>query len=189
VAIKTTAPQEARSRTFGDIRSSRPIALLRLPALVRRLGSIASLIFLDLAGLTLGLYSALALRAMYYDDELLWGVLWRGESEWLPFLTLVTVLVFWQAGLYAEREHRAGMGRIVASLVLVALIGLAFGVGTDNEFTTFGLAPTALVLTAIFIGLLRGSYEVITGDLLRRAGVRRRAVLVGGAEHVAELRR
>jgi exopolysaccharide biosynthesis polyprenyl glycosylphosphotransferase len=189
VAVKTTTSEPTPARPLGDIRSGRPVALRRLPAVFRRLGSIASLVLLDLAGLTLGVYSALALRALYYDDELLWGVLWRGESEWLPFLTLVTVLVFWHAGLYAERERRTGMGRIVASLVLVALIALAFGVGTDNEFTTFGLAPTALVLTAVFIGLLRGSYEVITGDLLRRVGVRRRAVLVGDAEDIADLRR
>jgi exopolysaccharide biosynthesis polyprenyl glycosylphosphotransferase len=189
VATKTTTSERARPRPFGDIRSGRPVALRRLPSLVRRLGSIASLVFLDLAGLTLGLYAALVLRALYYDDELLWGVFWTAESQWLPFLTLVTVLVFWHAGLYAERERRAGMGRIVASLVLVTLITLAFGLGTDHQFRTFGLTPTALVLTAIFIGLLRGSYEVVTGDLLRRAGVRRRAVLVGDVEDVVDLRR
>jgi exopolysaccharide biosynthesis polyprenyl glycosylphosphotransferase len=189
VATKTTTSERARPRSFGDIRSGRPVALRRVPSLVRRLGSIASLVFLDLAGLTLGLYAALVLRALYYDDELLWGVFWTAESQWLPFLTLVTVLVFWHAGLYAERERRAGMGRIVASLVLVTLITLAFGLGTDHQFRTFGLTPTALVLTAIFIGLLRGSYEVVTGDLLRRAGVRRRAVLVGDVEDVVDLRR
>jgi exopolysaccharide biosynthesis polyprenyl glycosylphosphotransferase len=189
VATKTTTSERARPRSFGDIRSGWPVALRRVPSLVRRLGSIASLVFLDLAGLTLGLYAALVLRALYYDDELLWGVFWTAESQWLPFLTLVTVLVFWHAGLYAERERRAGMGRIVASLVLVTLITLAFGLGTDHQFRTFGLTPTALVLTAIFVGLLRGSYEVITGDLLRRAGVRRRAVLVGDLEDVVDLRR
>jgi exopolysaccharide biosynthesis polyprenyl glycosylphosphotransferase len=189
VAIKTTTSEPVQRRTFGDIRSGRPVALLRVPALVRRVVSIASLVILDLAGLTLGIYSALVLRAIYYDDELLWGTFWTAESEWLPFLTLVTLLVFWQAGLYAERERRSGMGRIVASLVLVALITFAFGLGTDHKFTTFGLTPTAVVLTALFIGLLRGSYEVITGDLLRRAGVRRRAVLVGDAGDIADLRR
>jgi exopolysaccharide biosynthesis polyprenyl glycosylphosphotransferase len=189
VAIKTTPSEQPQTRAFGDIRSSRPLALRRLPSRVRRLGSISSLIVLDLVGLTLGLYSALVVRALYYGDELpLWGLLWKAESSWLPFLSLVTVLVFWQAGLYAERERRVGMGRIVSSLVLVALLALAFGIGTDHEFRTFGLPPIAVVLTAIFIGLLRGSYEVVTGDLLRRAGVRRRAILMGDAENVSELR-
>ena len=176
--------------TAADIRSRRLAAVVQAPALafVRRLASIASLVALDLAGLTLGLYSALVVRALYYGDTLLWGALWRAEADWLPFLALVTVLVFWHAGLYAERERRAGMGRIVSSLVLVTLIALAFGLGTDSEFRTFGLAPTALLTTAIWVGLLRASYEVLTGELLRVAGVRRRAVLVGEAESLRDLR-
>jgi exopolysaccharide biosynthesis polyprenyl glycosylphosphotransferase len=101
----------------------------------------------------------------------------------------VTVLVFWRAGLYAERERRTGMGRIVSSLVLVTLIAFAFGLGTDNEFRTFGLVPTALVTTAICVGLLRASYEVLTGELLRVAGVRRHAILVGEGGSVSDLRR
>ena len=40
-------------------------------------------------------------------------------------------------------------------------------------------ASTAVVLTGLFVGLLRGELEVITGDIMRMAGVRRRAVLVG----------
>jgi exopolysaccharide biosynthesis polyprenyl glycosylphosphotransferase len=189
VAIKTTTSDRTQAPPFGDIRSARPVALRGAPSFVRRLASIASLVFLDLAGLTLGVYGALAFRAVYYDEELLWGAFWTAEKEWLPFLVLVTLLVFWQAGLYGEREHRARMGRIVGSLVLVALITFAFGLGTGNEFRTFGLIPTSVVLTAIFIGLLRGSYEVVTGGLLRRAGVRRRAVLLGTAESIVDLRR
>ena len=132
---------------------------------------------------------AFVLRALYYGDEVLWGALWRAESEWLPFLALVLVLVFWRAGLYGERERRGGGGRIIGSLILVGLVGVVYGVGTNREFGTYGLAPTAVVLTGLFIGLLRASYEVITGDIMRMAGVRRRAVLVGDSERVDHLRR
>jgi exopolysaccharide biosynthesis polyprenyl glycosylphosphotransferase len=158
-------------------------------SLVRRGLSILSLATLDLCGLTLGLYAAFVLRAMYYGEEVFWGVLWRAEAEWLPFLGLVMLLVFWRAGLYAERERRGGGGRIVGSLVLVAAVALLYGIGTNREFGTYGLAPTAVVLTALFVGLLRSSYDVVTGDLLRLAGVRRRAVLVGDGNRVAHLRR
>ena len=48
--------------------------------------------------------------------------MWQAVEEWLPFLALITMLVFWQGGLYAEREARAGIGRILPSLVLVALL-------------------------------------------------------------------
>ena len=44
--------------------------------------------------------------------------------------SLVTVLVFWRGGLYAQREQRAGAGRVVSSLLLVTVITLAFAVGT-----------------------------------------------------------
>jgi exopolysaccharide biosynthesis polyprenyl glycosylphosphotransferase len=149
-----------------------------------------SLIVLDLVGLLLGLYAALVFRELVYGDTPpLWGFIWKTETDWLPFLTVITVLVFWQAGLYSERERRAGFGRIVASLILVAVITMVFAVGTGHRFGTYGLAPTAVVLCSICIGALRGSYDVITGDLLKFAGVRRRAILVGEGEGLARLRR
>jgi exopolysaccharide biosynthesis polyprenyl glycosylphosphotransferase len=178
-------------RPAGDIRRVRPYLLSRPPlvAVARRLLSIASLVFLDLSGLALGLYGALALRWIYYEHSLpLWGVPWKAETKWLPFLALITMLVFWRNGLYAAREFRAGMGRIVSSLVLVALLTLAFGLGTGNKFHTFGLTPVALVLTALLISVLRASYEVVTQDIWGIAGVRRRAVLVGEGDNVAQLR-
>ena len=185
-------PAEQRPAPVEDIRSARPYLLSRttLIAVGRRLVSVAVLIALDLAGLVLGIFVALIFRELYLGEwPPLWGILWDTETEWLPFLTVVTVLVFWVGGLYRRRELRAGLGQIVASLVLVALITLAFGLGTGYHFTTYGLTPTALVLTAVFIGLLRASYEVLTRDVLLLAGVRRRAVLVGEGEQLAELRR
>jgi exopolysaccharide biosynthesis polyprenyl glycosylphosphotransferase len=175
----------------GDVRASEPRAFaVAVRTTLRRSASVASLVFLDLAGLTLGLYLALALRDVYYSGwPPLWGALWRAETDWLPFLSLVTVLVFAQAGLYKRREERARMGRIVASLVLVSVLALAFGVGIGHEFTTFGLAPTAVITTTMVVALLRGSYEVFSAELLRRAGVRRRTVLVGAGDELATLHR
>ena len=174
----------------GDIRSGRPYILgSPLTALVRRTISILSLVVLDFCGLVLGVYAAFVLRALYYGDDVLWGVLWRAETEWLPFLALVLLLVFWRAGLYAERERRAGAGRIVGSLVLVGIVCVIYGIGTNRSFGTYGLAPTAVLLSSFFIGLLRASYDVVTGDLLRLAGVRRRVLLVGNSERVSHLRR
>jgi exopolysaccharide biosynthesis polyprenyl glycosylphosphotransferase len=176
----------------GDLRSGWPHVFSRTPfvSLVRRLGSVAALVVLDLCGLTLGVFAALTLRELWLGRvPPLWGVLWRYEADWLPFLALVTVLVFWQAGLYARRERRAGAGRIVGSVVVVALLTIAFGVGTGElDFTTYGFFPTAAVTTAFVIGLLRTSYEAATRELLRLAGVRRRTILVGTAETVARLR-
>jgi exopolysaccharide biosynthesis polyprenyl glycosylphosphotransferase len=174
----------------GDIRAGRPYILgSPVTAFLRRTASILALIVLDLCGLILGLYSALIVRSLFYGEDILWGALWRVETEWLPFIALVMLLVFWRAGLYAERDRRGGGGRIVGSLILVGLVALVYGIGTNREFGTYGLAPTAVVFASVFIGLLRASYDVVTADVLRLVGVRRRAVLVGDRERVEHLRR
>jgi len=186
-------PTEPRPATpVEDIRSARPYLLspTTLVAVARRLISVAALVTLDLAGLVLGLFVALIFRELYLGEwPPLWGILWSTETDWLPFLTVITVLVFWVGGLYRRREARAGLGQVVFSLILVAAITLAFGLGTGYHFTTYGLTPTALVTTAVCIGVLRSSYDVLTRDVLQLAGVRRRAVLVGEGEQLAELRR
>jgi exopolysaccharide biosynthesis polyprenyl glycosylphosphotransferase len=173
-----------------DIRAGAPFLLTRAQLLVaaRRLASIAALVCIDLGGLVLGTYAALVTRELYYGREpVLWGVLWRIETDWLPFLTLVTVLVFSQARLYDERERRPGFGRVLSSLILIALITLAFAIGTGHQFSTYGLAPAAVVLCAITISALRASYDLVTGEVLRTLGVRRHALLAGSGANVEHL--
>ena len=61
-------------------------------------GASSRSLFLDVSGVALGLYAALVLREFVYGT--LPAALGRpvaGREEWLPFLALVTVLVFWQA--------------------------------------------------------------------------------------------
>ena len=167
------AGDDAPVRIVSDIRAGAPFLLTRAQLLVaaRRLASIVALVCLDLGGLVLGLYAALVAREIYYGREpVLWGVLWRIETDWLPFLTLVTVLVFSQSHLYEERERRPGFGRILGSLLLVALITLAFAIGTGHRFSTYGLAPTALVFSALTIAALRASYELVTSEVLGPRG-------------------
>ena len=184
------APDERRD--LGDIRRGRPFGLARaqLRTITFRVGGVACLIALDICGLALALYLALALREVYYGNTpILWGVLWEAESEWLPFVSLVTVLVFSQARLYSTRERRPGFGRVVSSLFLVALLTFAFGVGIGHEFSTFGLIPTTAVIAVVLIGLFRASYDVVTREIFHMLGIRRRAVLVGEGEHLVHLYR
>jgi exopolysaccharide biosynthesis polyprenyl glycosylphosphotransferase len=187
-----TASSAPSATTAEDIRRSRLYVLSRGPlfGLVRRAASVAALIVADVAGLALGVYVALVLRAIVYGDTIYWSLLWdTGPAEWLPFLAPITILVFLQSGLYASRERRTGSGRILAALVLVALIVLAFGLGTDYDFTTTGLIPTAVVTSTVAIGLLRAAYDSISLELMRHAGVRRRLLLVGEGETLAHLER
>ena len=186
---RAPAPVPPRRR---DVRASRLYLFSRGPiqTAVRRAISIASLVVLDVVGLALGIYLALVLRELVRGDgEILWGLLWRdGVAEWLTFAAPITVLVFAQAGLYRERGRRPGAGRILASLIVVALIVLAFGLGTGYEFSTSGLIPTSVVAAALTIGLLRAAYESAALELMRAAGIRRRIVLVGEGESVARVR-
>src|SRR5207244_7811048 len=186
--LETPRPEEALPE---DVRARRPYVLSGGPlkAIVRRAASIGSLLFLDLVGLALGVYAALALREVIAGSRpILWGLIWRdAEAKWLPFLALITVLVFWRNGLYAGREYRAGLGRIVSSLLLVDVLTLAFGIGTGYHFSTYAIFPTALVFTTIIIGMLRASYDVLTKDIFRVSGLRRRAILVGAGPDLVHL--
>ena len=72
---------------------------------------------------------------------------------------------------------------------MVAVLTVAFALASGHEFGTYAFAPTAVVLCTAVIGLLRASYESLTGDLMRLAGVRRHALLLGDRDQVAELQR
>jgi exopolysaccharide biosynthesis polyprenyl glycosylphosphotransferase len=180
--------EEPRSE---DVRSSRPYLLRRSPleAFARRAASVLVLVGIDIIGLTIGLYVAIALRALVRDPKpILWNLLWDQESNWLAFLVLLLLLVFWRNHLYGPRELREGAGKVVSSVVLVTALALAFAIGTDQHFTTFGLYVVAAITVATSISLLRWSYESISGATLRSLGVRRRVLLVGGGEQVEHLR-
>ena len=174
-----------------DVRSTRPYILSPTPlkTLGRRIASVIVLASIDIAGLVIGLYAALALRSAIVDPKpILWGLLWDHETDWLAFLILLQILVFWQAGLYNPRETREAAARVVPSVFLVAALSLAFAIGTGQHFTTFGLYIVGAVFVAVLIGVFRGSYTTITGILLRATGVRRKAMLVGDAVQRTRLR-
>jgi len=185
-----TGPASPPAR--ADVRRSSLYLLSRRPyvALVRRGLSIAALAGLDVLALALGLFAALVARELIHGNtSIYWSLLWEGPRHWLRFIAPITLIVFWQAGLYSARERRPGAGRIVASLVLVAAIVYAFGLGTGYHFSTAGLVPTATLTCAIVVAGLRAAYESISLELLRVIGVRRRAILVGEGEGLAHLYR
>ena len=174
----------------SELRGSTCSRAARSCPLLRRALRSSALVFLDVVGLAFGIYLALVIRQVVTGDgDVLWGLLWReGPAEWLKFAAPITVLVFAQAGLYRQRELRPGAGRILACLIVVALIVLAFGIGTGYDFSTSGLIPTSVVVSAVTIGLLRAAYESASLEVMRAAGIRRRVVLVGAGESLVRLR-
>ena len=189
---ESARPAAAPAPGPHDVRASRLYVLSRGPILtaVRRALSVAALVCLDVVGLALGIYAALVVRELVRGDEIFWSLLWKaGPQDWLRFAAPITVLVFAQAGLYRRRELRPGAGRILASLIVVALIVLAFGIGTGYDFTTSRLIPSSVIASALAIGLLRMAYDSVSLEVMRAAGIRRRIVLVGEGESLARLRR
>jgi exopolysaccharide biosynthesis polyprenyl glycosylphosphotransferase len=189
--VTTETSDTSKPAVPEDVRAAKPYLLSGSPvrSLLRRLASITVLASIDIAGLVMGLYAALALRSAIVDPKpILWGLLWDHETNWLAFLILMQILVFWQAGLYKPRETREAAARVIPSVFLVAALALVFAIGTGQHFTTFGLYIVGALFVAILIGVFRGSYELVTGILLRAAGVRRKAMLVGDAAQRARLR-
>ena len=89
--------------------------------------------------------------------------------------------------MYSARERRAGAGRILACLITVALVVLALGLGTDFEFNTTGLLPTAVVTSTVAIGVLRTAYESAALEAMKLLGVRRRLVVAGDRESTGRI--
>jgi exopolysaccharide biosynthesis polyprenyl glycosylphosphotransferase len=174
-----------------DVRASRPYLLtgrLIASGLRRAIGLIA-LFAIDLAGIAMAVYGALVLKELYLSNSAIqWGILWQAEVQWLPFLALVTVLVFWRAGLYGPRETRSGFASILSSLAVVAIVTFGFGLATDQDITTGSSFVASYVLASFFVGLLRWSYESMTSEVLRAVGAQRVALLVGSGARVDSLR-
>ena len=170
------------------MRRKRPPALafiLRMDTL-RRLARVVSLLALDFAGLFLAIFTALCIKA--------WGLgALHGEAvdaalqqteHLISFAFLVCALLFARSGLYAGREQRPGLTRIVGGLFQTTVVAAAFAVVNGLHFQSYYIFYGSLFFAVAYIGLLRFAYEWVTGAVLRAAGYRRRAVLVGTGEHI-----
>src|SRR3712207_3138344 len=163
-----------------DVRAKRPPLLsflLRMETL-RRAGRILSLVALDVGGVLLAIYTALAVKAVVRGDYVA-AETWHGTQEIGAFACLVTVLLFARGGLYAGRAERPGLVRIVASLFQVCLVALAFAVINGEQFSSYYVFYGSLFFSVLFISSLRYLYEGATGAILRAAGYQSRAVLIG----------
>jgi exopolysaccharide biosynthesis polyprenyl glycosylphosphotransferase len=171
-----------------DVRSKRPPALsflLRMDTLRRGL-RVLSLLALDLLGVSLAIFTALALKAVVLSSFDLKEA-FDGTREILAFAYLLTALLFARSGLYAERSQRPGLSRIVGSLFQVAFVALLFAVVSGERFTSYYIFYGSLAFALFYVSLLRYLYERGTGAILRAAGYRRRAILVGTGKHIHDV--
>src|SRR5215218_8161810 len=172
-----------------DIRRKRPPALsflLRLDTL-RRICRVVSLLALDFAGLFAAIMTALMVKAVVRDDTWAWAASYDETNENIAFACLVTALLFARSGLYAERAQRPGLPRIVSSLFQVTVVALIFALVNGEQYSSYYIFYGTLCFAIAFVSTIRWGYEKVTGVLLRAAGYRRRAVLVGSGKHIEDV--
>jgi exopolysaccharide biosynthesis polyprenyl glycosylphosphotransferase len=171
-----------------DVRRKRPPALafvLRMDTL-RRLARVVSLLALDFLGLFLAIFTALCLKAWALgalDGRSVHDAL--GQARHLvSFAFLVCALLFARSGLYASRPVRPGLPRIVANLFETTVVALLFALVNGLDFQSYYIFYGSLFFALAYIGTFRYAYESLTGAVLKAAGYRRRAILVGTGEHI-----
>jgi len=168
-----------------DMRAKRPpflSFLLRWDTL-RRATRVLSLLAIDLGAIVLAIFTALSLKAAVRDA---WDphVSWEQAKDYTPFAFLVASLLFARSGLYADRAVRPGLTRIVACLFQTTLVAFLFAVVNGEEFSSYYIFYGTLFFAVAYVSTARFAYEWVTGVLLRAAGYKRRAVLVGTGEQI-----
>src|ERR1700682_6309748 len=184
VLSEATVRREPSDR---DMRRKRPpvLSFLLRGATARRLARVLSLLALDFAGVALAIFTALIIKAVVRDHAQVSPALHETERI-LAFAYLLTALLFARSGLYAERALRPGLSRIVGSLFQAAFVALVSAVVSGEHFSSYYLFWGSLVFALLYVSLLRAGYEWLTGAILRAAGYRRRAVLVGTGKHIRD---
>ena len=168
-----------------DVRAKRPPALsflLRLETL-RRAGRVVSLLVLDLFGIFLAVLTALCVKAAARDA---WDLSLSLDQakEYTPLAFLVASLLFARSGLYADRAERPGLVRIVSSLFQTTVVIALYAIAEGHEFSSYYVFYGTLFFAVAYVSTFRFGYEKLTGVLLRAAGYRRRAILIGSGKQI-----
>jgi exopolysaccharide biosynthesis polyprenyl glycosylphosphotransferase len=168
-----------------DVRRKKPPLLsflLRMDTF-RSAARIGALLALDFAGVFGAIFTALALKDAVLGD-LVWREAYDQTREIVAFVFLITVLLFARSDLYARRSVRPGFTRVVAGLFQVTLVALGYAVLTGEEFSSYYIFYGSLGFAVAYVSGLRFLFDRATGTILRAAGYRRRALLVGTGEHI-----
>ena len=182
--IKELREVEPATLPERDVRAGRPVlsGVLRFDTL-RAVARIVTLSALDLSGLFLAIYTALLVKtAITAPDQV--GQMWSQAKEYFPLGGLVMLLLFARSGLYRERALRPGSAKVIGSLFQVTLIVLVFALIEGEDFQSYYIFYSSLFFALIYVSSLRWLFERVSGAVLRAAGYRRRAVLVGSGPNI-----
>jgi exopolysaccharide biosynthesis polyprenyl glycosylphosphotransferase len=169
-----------------DMRRKRPPALsflLRM-ATLRRAARVVSLFALDAVAVYLAILATLETKSWLRGGADLSANM-EQAYHYATFAFLITALLFARSGLYGDRASRPGLRAVVSSLFWVMVVSLVYAKVDGQDFRSYYVFWGSLIYAIVIVGGLRFLYEIATGRLLRAAGYRRRAVLVGTGEHIA----
>jgi exopolysaccharide biosynthesis polyprenyl glycosylphosphotransferase len=152
----------------------------------RRVARVVSLLMIDAVGVCGALATSIALKLLV-RGHLDLKVAWNEARPWMSFAYLVTVLLFARADLYSDRPRRPGLSQIFTALVLAALISLVFALANGDHFSSYYIFYGSLAFGTLYIGALRALHTRASGWLLKQAGYRRRALLVGSGRHLDQV--
>jgi exopolysaccharide biosynthesis polyprenyl glycosylphosphotransferase len=168
-----------------DVRARRPSvagALVNARAFERAL-RVVSLLALDLAALLGAIFTALAVKDLILGD-FVFSEEMGTALDYLPFVFLVTALMFARSGLYAQREARPGFTAIGANLFLTVSAAFAFAIVNGLDFSSYYIFYGGLFFALIWVTGLRWLYEAVTDLGLRALGRSRRVLLVGSGSQI-----
>jgi len=171
-----------------DVRRRRPtiLSFLLRTETLRRALRVTTLLILDYLGLWLAIFTALILKAVVVGGLDLRAAV-NDTQDVVAFAYLLTVLLFARSHLYADRAVRPGSSRIIAALFQVTLVALIFALVNGEQFQSYYIFYGSLFFAAVYVCTLRWTYEAIAGRLLRAAGFRHRAVVVGSGKHIEDV--
>jgi exopolysaccharide biosynthesis polyprenyl glycosylphosphotransferase len=184
--VASTIPVPAgHDEVTRDVRARRPSLLtaLRRGRAPQRLARVASLLALDFGAIWLAIFSALAFKEVVrgnFSFDRVSGQTW----EYLPFVFLVTALLFARSQLYSRREARPGLVAITAALFQVTIVSALFAVANGLEFRSYYIFYGGFVFGVVCLAGARWLYERGLGALLSAFGHNRRAILVGSGDQI-----
>src|SRR6185503_4328593 len=127
--------------------------------------------------------TALVLKSGIVAPEQL-GQMWGQAKDYFPLGGLVMVLLFARSGLYRDRSQRPGFTRVIASLFQVTIVVLIYAEIEGEPFQSYYIFYGSLFFALLYVSGFRWLFERASGFILRAAGYRRRAVLVGSGSNI-----
>jgi exopolysaccharide biosynthesis polyprenyl glycosylphosphotransferase len=150
---------------------------------LRRIVRVAVLGSLDIGAVFMAIWTALELKAVIRGGASIETTFHQAQDV-APLACLITLLLFARSGLYGDRAARPGFAQIVGSLFQVAVVAFIYALAEEYQFSSGYIFYGTLVFALLYVCAFRWLFEWVSGVVLRAAGYRRRAVLVGSGSHI-----